>query len=475
MREFKLIKAIGDISDEFIEEAAPRAQNTFRYSKIAAAVAILVAGTIFGSIFLPMLGGNSSDGGIIDSVDGYLAYAGPILPLTADNPDGITATRDTNFDFQELKVQNDITISDSYTLNNNTDSDIIINASYPFISTVEEVSKLRPTITVDGENKETSLTVLEQGSPFYSGVDLSSYEGYKDYLTDENYKISDFSLSSIFDREVIVYEVTGYSGENEEYPPATIAINFKASDGYMVLGYGFTGGTGYEDGMTDLSFDVGGFNTKYIICLEDDITDIEIKGYKNGNTSDESNRLDGLYADYIKYTANLQDILGVVVEDYLQRHESGGALTLEVVLYTLSEALIDKLDQPQNSEVENSLDAYFLEDYLSYAAFSAERIFYSNFEVLIPAGSSVQIDSTFIKQASYNYGGMGNDELSGYTLATTLGSTLVFTEQTASIENYQNIEILTQNFGFDLDANINEVTLDLETSQYYLDIINNNS
>ncbi len=469
MRELKLFKSIGDIKEEFIEESAPRAKKTFSVRNLAAAVAVIVAVSIFGSILLPMFGG-SSDGGINEGDNGgYLAYAGPILPLTADNANEITAIRETSFGFAPLDVLNDITISDNYTLQNTTDSDIILNASYPFISTVEEVAKLAPTIKIDGVNAETSLTVLEQGSPFYSETDLSSFAGYKDYLTDDSYGISDFTLSPLFDREVIVYEITGYSGENEEHPPATVAINFRTSESDKVLAYGFTGGTGYEDGLSDLSFDAGQYSTKYIICLEDDITDIEIKGYKTGNTSDENNRLDGLYAEYIRYTANLSDILGDVVDNYMIRHEEGGALTPEIMLYVLSEALIDKLSPPENTEEQNSLDAYFLEDYLSYAAFSAERIFYLNFEISLPANATIQVDTEFIKQASYNYGGMANDDVSGYALATTLDSNFNFEHQSASIKNYENIEIASQNFGFDIENGIDEVTLDLEVEQYYLD------
>ncbi len=475
MRELKLFKAIGDIHDEYIEESAPRAKKQLRLINIAAAVAVLVVVSIFGSILLPMFGG-SSDGGTNEGENsGYLAYAGPILPLTAENPDGITVSRATNFNFEELSVLNDITVNDNYTLTNTTDSDINLNASYPFISTVEEVAKLAPTINIDGVNAKTSLTVFEQGSPFHSETDLATFAGYKDYLTDDSYSISDFTLSPLFDREVIVYEITGYSGENEEYPPATIAINFKTTDGNMVLGYGFSGGTGYEDGLSDLSFDVGQYSTKYIICLEDDITDIEIKGYKTGNTSDESNRLDGLYADYIKYTAPLSDILRVVVDNYMIRHEEGGALTPEIMQYVLSESLIDKLSPPQDIEERNSLDAYFLEDYLSYSAFSAERIFYLNFEVTVPANATIQVDTEFIKQASYNYGGMADDDVSGYALATTLGSNFNFDSHIATIENYENIDIKTQNFGFDLESGIDEVTLDLDEEQYYLDVLNKNS
>ena len=53
---------------------------------------------------------------------------------------------------------------------------------------------------------------------------------------------------------------------------------------------------------------------------------------------------------------------------------------------------------------------------------------------------------------------------------TRLGSNLDFTEQRAALENTDNIQIERQNFGFDLEKGVTEVTLDLETEHYYLEI-----
>ena len=56
----------------------------------------------------------------------------------------------------------------------------------------------------------------------------------------------------------------------------------------------------------------------------------------------------------------------------------------------------------------------------------------------------------------------------GYDLVTKLGSNLTCTRQTATLEDRGQIEILWQNFGFDLEAGIKTVELDAETEHYFL-------
>ena len=55
-------------------------------------------------------------------------------------------------------------------------------------------------------------------------------------------------------------------------------------------------------------------------------------------------------------------------------------------------------------------------------------------------------------------------------LVTALGSNLTFTKQSAAIEGYGEIEIVRQNFGFDLETGVNTVALDPDTQHYYLEV-----
>ena len=58
----------------------------------------------------------------------------------------------------------------------------------------------------------------------------------------------------------------------------------------------------------------------------------------------------------------------------------------------------------------------------------------------------------------------------GYDMVTGLGSNLIFTGQTASLEDRGQIEIVRQNFGFDIENGIDEVELDMEEPHYYLEV-----
>lgn len=55
-------------------------------------------------------------------------------------------------------------------------------------------------------------------------------------------------------------------------------------------------------------------------------------------------------------------------------------------------------------------------------------------------------------------------------MVTKLGSTLEFSGQTASVSNSQFIEIVYQNFGFDLENGITKVTLDVNKPHYYMEV-----
>lgn len=97
------------------------------------------------------------------------------------------------------------------------------------------------------------------------------------------------------------------------------------------------------------------------------------------------------------------------------------------------------------------------------------RVWYTAAEVTIPAGGSVTVTAQMIRPASRDHG-YGNSKVYGYDLAIDLDSNLTFTAANASLENTGGIRITGQNFGFDLENGITEVSLDLEQSRYYLEV-----
>ena len=109
-----------------------------------------------------------------------------------------------------------------------------------------------------------------------------------------------------------------------------------------------------------------------------------------------------------------------------------------------------------------------LEDIIS-AAQTNDRVFYLSFDLVIPSGGQVEVTALTCKDASMDFIGDDAGE-DGYDMATRLGSNLTFTGQTASISNYDHIEITGQNFGFDPDHAIDQVELDAAQEHYWLEV-----
>ena len=103
---------------------------------------------------------------------------------------------------------------------------------------------------------------------------------------------------------------------------------------------------------------------------------------------------------------------------------------------------------------------------------SMDRVLYLAVPVTVPAGGKVNITFALWKEPSFDFGCSGSENmgLQGYDFVTRLGSTLAFTGQQAALVNTDGIQIERQNFGFDLEQGVTEVTLAPETDHYYLEI-----
>ena len=109
---------------------------------------------------------------------------------------------------------------------------------------------------------------------------------------------------------------------------------------------------------------------------------------------------------------------------------------------------------------------------ISMAAIFRKRVLYHSFRFTVPAGGSSEICINLPKEASYDYYGGANKNIGveGYDMVTHLGSTLNFIAQSATLTNFENIETVSQNFGFGLEKGVTQVQLDLSQEHYYLDI-----
>ena len=122
-------------------------------------------------------------------------------------------------------------------------------------------------------------------------------------------------------------------------------------------------------------------------------------------------------------------------------------------------------------EAAERYGAGWLED-MSSEVWTIDRVCWLEAEVTIPAGGRVTLAAAMTKEASYDFycAHTKNQGVKGYDLVTTLGSNLTCTGQTAILEDRGQIEIVRQNFGFDLEAGIKSAALDLGTEHYYLEV-----
>ena len=81
--------------------------------------------------------------------------------------------------------------------------------------------------------------------------------------------------------------------------------------------------------------------------------------------------------------------------------------------------------------------------------------------------------ASYWKRPSYDFGGSGTgrENLQGYDLLTSAGSSLTFTGQYALAINTGGAALVTQNLGLDWeDGTAEEAALDLTQPHYFLEI-----
>jgi hypothetical protein len=108
-------------------------------------------------------------------------------------------------------------------------------------------------------------------------------------------------------------------------------------------------------------------------------------------------------------------------------------------------------------------------DALFHDVITEPCMMYHLFPVELGPSSSVTVQASFVQEPSLDISG-SQEYREGYELATKLGSDLTFIELTSSLSNTESIQLGNQNFGFDLEKGITEVTLDLLEERYYLEV-----
>lgn len=513
-----LLDAIGEAKDSYIQDVrkAKRKKLPRPVKWIPAAAAGLALVLVVSSL-LGNLGAQSGSGGNSDL--NYMRYIGPVLPLTTQGTsDGITATRNVDFDFSRYRIFQEYyldengqpvyydrydasaVVTDSYVLTNQTDRDLTVTLQYPFTGDMYEWVYY-PTLSVNGETVAAAMypgpysggfegVWGSDGSELLNLVPLENFEGYQTLLSSGDYKKSAFDSFPVLDQTVYVYRLHDYVyTQDTEARNPTLSFSF-----YMdyakttVLSYGMngaswdpesgfcsrrTGGIAYRPNVTPEHQHP---EVSFVILLGEDLESYTLQGYRDGGC-EEGEELEDLSCTVTRYETTLGEIMAELLADFLaeknaQREEPLGEkvwdfLAAKELYFGLSAELLCTYgvigDMPVERYELGRLEEIFSE------SLSNSRVIYLAFEVTVPAGGSITVEAVQIKDASRDYYGEEKNR-EGFDMATRLGSDLDFTEQTASISRFEEIEILAQNFGFDPENGVTGVVLDPDREHYWIQV-----
>lgn len=518
--------AITMIPDRLIEEAGAytfrKRSNWKRLAALAAAFALVVglgAGVATGRIPIIGLGGAGSGGGGNGGGENgysYMHYVGPVLPLTATGDTaGVTAARHVDYDFSPYITerraylpgenapgepsyynyyQSEAIVTDVYTLTNTTGEDKTLSLLYPVELNLNESLDRLPTITVDGKAVETTLHAAPYSGGFgdaWGGHDpnarlnldfITEWEGYVDLLSDGSYQAAAFAPYPELTVPITVYKVDDYVVAPTDAVNPSLQFSYHIDyDRTVVMSYGANGGSNdFAAGVGNRM--VGGLGHEYrppepmyVIFYGDDIDGYTLQGYANmgGKAGTEID----VTATVTRYETTMDAFLRQVVDAwfadggryetvYGKQDRTVTSVAPREMLYGLAADLLASYGVLSDDPTYR-YDYGMLEDV--YEAYTMDRVLYLAFDVTVPAGGSAEVTASMRKDGSYDFYGKGMN-VHGYDLATRLGSTLRFTEQTASVSNTAEITIAENNFGFDLSKGITAVMLQNDTEHYWMQI-----
>lgn len=499
MKPEDLMDAIGDARDPYVEQAGkPESHRTRWMGAIAACLAVLVGfWTVLGG-FGGRSGGSGSSKGL-----SYMFYAGPVLPLTVNgDPSGLSAVRDITFDFSPYitTLQSDESqgetqtyehyesnawVTDSYVLRNETDEDLNAELLYPSVGTLSQPQYL-PDLWVNGAKIISQMVPGPDSHSMDSegNLPMKCFQDLRILLEGGTYQTMALQHRVPQDQPVTVYRLSNYVFDealSASHAEAVIEFDVDPSKS-GILCWGFNGmhreeslcrlengNTILEDGLERTLADA------YVIVLGQALEDYTIHTMER--TEEGMRETDAFTCKVETYESTLCEILSLLVGDALEswhQREEIAAVAAEAPEKIPDEQLIcsqllELLEHYGWTEPHTPDRGIGMLEELCSVAMGNQRVLYQRFSVSVPAGESVTVEARIRKTASRNYTGR-NREHEGYDLATTLDSNLTFTGQTARIVSADEIQIVDNNFGFDLEKNITEVALDSAVAHYWMTV-----
>ena len=435
-------------------------------------------------------------------------YDGPVFPLTfKEDEDAVTVSRNVDYNFSKYSEEygSGSTVTDSYELYNESKDDLTVTAVYPFVGSFNLLDW--PVITVNQSEADYEIHAGAYAGGFTGGggdsvsLNLQNYRSWEEYaemLSDGSYFSDAFSSPQNLNQPVVVYKVHDIVNQHEDARSAVLSMILDYDSAETdIFTFGFNGGGIQEsDGGAEgneLEYRLFFVNewpnrpdwkVKYLIAAGEDLRRYELQGYRDGSCTPGA-ELDGISASVTRVETTLGDALKVisklrydaVVGDasrgtsdrYINEKISFLQYYEQIVRHFMENGSMGAEPKERYTSAWNgSFDAFVDE------TMSLTRIMYLTFDIIIPAGESVTVSAEQFKDGShdYYYGSAEGDgaNLDGYDMMVSLGSNLSFRNLSASISGYDAVEIIRQNFGFDIAAGITEVNMDLNEPRYYLEV-----
>lgn len=442
--------------------------------KRSSGFSVMLAAALLGAaLFLPRMW--SIQGG---GIGAFSFYSGPILPMTAvSGGEGIEAERRIDLDFSGYApgtIADDalVTVTDTYRLTNTTDTVRTLELACPvFASPAYEDSQL-PVLTVNEAAIDATLHALpDSGSALHNA---ESFDDWQTAMTEADFCEAAHTPVPAPDTPVRVYRIRNFSYTGPEDPAELrVGIIYSRGESTTVWKYGTMDmveneelGIDYllphmPDGEASWVMDEA-----WLIVLGPDVANLAIRGYRAYEDISAEAMVEGVRADVEQFDSTFGEIIRQLSEQYLSYtpyEPHGPRVTAEFLTEGVYRRLADPGYHTQITASIHSLSELFA------AVESEEQLIYSTFSLTLAPGETAAVTVRYQQNGSLDNGGFFCRR-DGFDLATKLGSSLTFTAQSAALSGAENIRILDQNFGFDLEKGVTEVILNMDTERYYLTV-----
>ena len=413
----------------------------------------------------------------VDATD-FMSNAGPVFPLTlAQAEPALFADRELLLDCAPYAEENTaaITVTDRYTIRNDSGEDCTVTALYPFVSSLSDLNLLQPVLTADGVAVKSTLypgafpgwfgpasPEPENAEERWNIRHAESWTEYQTLLTG-SYQADALAPKTLPEQTIYVYSFTA-SGETTANA-ATLAITVDADpEKTTILTYGINGyGQDEATGQPQYSYFTNEHRQSLhlLAVLGQDLTGCAMQGYTDGSC-EQGKELDTLEGTVTRTELPLAELLRQIAAAQLGAEASADEVKR---LVAAAAELLTQYGVCSATPAERYSEGR-LDDLLQDAE-TVQRVCYAAAEITIPAGGTVCVEAVFRKPHSFDFFGFYNELVDGYGIMTT-GSALTLQNQTARLDTHGLVTIYGQNFEFDGQGNA--VPLSAQTEYYYLNL-----